>query len=262
MTTTMKKFKSKFGVLIWSFAITTFSIQLAQANTYSKNLPSDTVYKSPQLVLVKLSAHTYQHISYLKTNDFGNVPCNGMFVINDHQAIIFDTPATNVGTEELINYIRKNLKTAIEVVIPTHFHQDCVAGLDAFQKRRIPIMASTKTIAFLKTAGNKFVPFIKGFDHKLTLTLGDKKVYAAFLGEGHTKDNVVGYFPHDRVLFGGCLIKELDAQKGNLEDANVAVWPETIENVRRNYPRALIIIPGHGKCGGTNLLDYTSSLFN
>ncbi|MGY3053512.1 metallo-beta-lactamase class B [Pedobacter sp. UYEF25] len=257
----MKNARNNTCLVFWSFAIMAFSVHLVQANTSFKSLPNDTVYKSAQLILVKLSAHTYQHISFLKTNDFGNVSCNGMVVINDYQAIIFDTPATTASAEELINYLNKNLKTTVKAVIPTHFHQDCIAGLDAFQKRQIPIVASTKTIAFLKRAGNKFVPFIKGFKRQLNLTIGDKKVYAAFLGEGHTEDNVIGYFPAERVLFGGCLIKELGAQKGNLEDANVAAWSKTVETVSQNYPRALIIIPGHGKSGGIDLLHYTSSLF-
>jgi metallo-beta-lactamase class B len=42
------------------------------------------------------------------------------------------------------------------------------------------------------------------------------KITAKFFGEGHTKDNVVGYFPSENVMFGGCLVKELNASKGYL----------------------------------------------
>ncbi|WP_354361046.1 subclass B1 metallo-beta-lactamase [Pedobacter sp. UYP30] len=255
-----KKILRKSSLLVCSFAIVGLASQELRAMVLQKAPQKDTIYKSSQLMLVKLSNHTYQHISFLKTKDFGNVECNGMLVINDHEAVIFDTPATNSSTEELIQYVTKKLKAEIKVVIPTHFHQDCVAGLNAFHKHRIPIEASTKTIAFLKRAGNKYLPFIKSFNHLLTLNIGNKKVYAQFLGEGHTKDNVVGYFPADQVLFGGCLIKELGAQKGNLEDANVAAWLGTVKNVARSCPHANIVIPGHGKSGGTDLLDYTASL--
>jgi hypothetical protein len=37
-----------------------------------------------------------------------------------------------------------------------------------------------------------------------------------FFGEGHTKDNVVAYFLSEKILFGGCLLKELEASKGYL----------------------------------------------
>jgi len=68
-----------------------------------------------------------------------------------------------------------------------------------------------------------------------------------YYGEGHTKDNVIVYFPDDKVVFGGCLIKAVDAGKGNLEDANVAAWPETVRKLKRNYPDTKIVIADHGK---------------
>jgi metallo-beta-lactamase class B len=91
--------------------------------------------------------------------------------------------------------------------------------------------------------------------------VGDKKVYLGFFGEGHTKDNTIAYFPNDNILFGGCLIKGVDAGKGNLEDANLAAWSATVQNVKNNYPKVKTVIPGHGRLGGIELLDYTIQLF-
>jgi len=34
----------------------------------------------------------------------------------------------------------------------------------------------------------------------------------------------VGYFPKENIIFGGCLIKAIDASKGYLGDANTADW--------------------------------------
>ena len=62
-------------------------------------------------------------------------------------------------------------------------------------------------------------------------------------------------------MFGGCLIKELDATKGYLGDANVAAWSNTVEKVKNAYPNVKIIIPGHGNYGDKKLLDYTINLF-
>ena len=130
-----------------------------------------------------------------------------------------------------------------------------------FNKNHISSIASNKTIHLLTVNGNKFASLMKGFDDSLSLELGNKRVEVKYFGEGHTKDNIVGYFPVDSILFGGCLIKELSAEKGNLEDANLTAWPETVKKLKQNYPEAKIIIPGHGKSGGTDLLDYTISLF-
>jgi len=101
----------------------------------------------------------------------------------------------------------------------------------------------------------------KGFDNKLALKVGDRDVVTSFFGEGHTKDNVVGYFPSEKVMFGGCLIKELGAGKGNLEDANESAWPATVTNLKQTYPDVQVVIPGHGKPGDMALLDYTIKLF-
>jgi metallo-beta-lactamase class B len=134
-----------------------------------------------------------------------------------------------------------------------------VAGLAAFHQQGIPSYAHTATIALARST-NKTVPQ-NGFDQEREFKVGRKEVVTAYLGAGHTKDNVVGYFPGDQVLFGGCLIKELGAGKGNLEDANTAAWPSTVAEVKKAYPKAKIIIPGHGQPGGPNLLDYTIKLF-
>lgn len=64
-----------------------------------------------------------------------------------------------------------------------------------------------------------------------------------------------------KVLFGGCLVKEVGAEKGNVADANVQEWPLTIAGIKEQHPDIKIVIPGHGKPGGITLLDYTATLF-
>ena len=47
----------------------------------ANELGKDTVLNTKSLILVRLSANTYQHISFLNTNNFGKVNCNGMLVL-------------------------------------------------------------------------------------------------------------------------------------------------------------------------------------
>ncbi|HEV7379538.1 MAG TPA: subclass B1 metallo-beta-lactamase, partial [Dyadobacter sp.] len=101
----------------------------------------------------------------------------------------------------------------------------------------------------------------KGFSGLLELPVGREKVIAEFNGEGHTHDNVIGYFPAEKAMFGGCLIKELKAGKGFLGDANENEWPSTVRKVKSKYPDTKIVIPGHGATGDLKLLDYTITLF-
>lgn len=217
------------------------------------------MYKSDDLVIIKLSDNLYQHISFLNTDSFGKVECNGMIAKDGNETVIFDTPSDDKSSAELISWIKNDLHANINAVVPTHFHNDCVGGLKEFDKNNIPSYSNNKTIELAKAAGAN-VP-THGFDNELTLHVGSQKVYAKFFGEGHTKDNVVGYFPKENAIFGGCLIKEVNATKGYLGDANVQAWSATVEKLKTQYPDAKIIIPGHGKIGGIELLDYTIKLF-
>jgi metallo-beta-lactamase class B len=233
----------------------------AKADTLQSDSSLAYKYKTDNLIVHQLSKHIYSHISFLQTTTFGRVDCNGMIVVNEGEAIIFDTPADNESSKELITYLKENLKCKIKAIIPTHFHEDCVAGLEKFKEYDIPCYASDKTITLLKNKKPHLAIPIINFKDSLALAVGSKTVYTQYFGEGHTKDNVIGYFPEDKAVFGGCLIKTLGASKGNLEDANVNVWSETVRKLQMKYPQAEIVIPGHGKWGGTDLFDYTIKLF-
>lgn len=211
------------------------------------------------LVVEKIAANTYRHLSYLNTNDFGKVGCNGMIVTDGKEAIIFDTPTDSATSNILINWVETELGCKVKAIIATHFHDDCLAGLPAFHQHGIPSYANNMTIALAQKRGAPLP--LHGFELTKELTVGKEQVFLAYFGEGHTKDNIVGYFPADEVMFGGCLIKELGAGKGNLEDANTNNWPQTVKKLKANYPATKIVVPGHGKPGDLALLDYTIQLF-
>jgi metallo-beta-lactamase class B len=217
-------------------------------------------YETDSLKIEKISDHVFVHISYLSTKNFGNVPCNGMVLINKGKAIIFDTPTDDAVAMELINWVEKSLHCKIEAIITSHFHVDCLGGLNAFHQRGIPSFASSKTIELAKSK-NKIVPQ-NGFENYLELKLGNKKVISEFVGEGHTIDNIIGYFPSEKTLFGGCLIKAIGAGKGNLEDANTEDWAASVQKIKTKYKDIKVVVPGHGKSGGEDLLDFTIDLFS
>ncbi|MDR6968806.1 metallo-beta-lactamase class B [Flavobacterium arsenatis] len=218
-----------------------------------------TSYTSKNVTVKEVSPHVYQHISFLQTKSFGMVGCNGMIIIDNNEAIVFDTAIDDNTSEELINIISNQLNCKIKAVVATHFHSDCLGGLEAFHKVGIPSYAKDLTIELAKEKGSA-VPQ-NGIENDYQFTIGTQKVEARYFGEGHTKDNIIGYFPSEATMFGGCLIKEMNAGKGNLEDANVKDWPETIRKIKLAYPDVKTIIPGHGKVGDQGLLDYTITLF-
>lgn len=217
------------------------------------------VYSSSQLVITQVSENAFVHTSYKQTNDFGYVPCNGLVVSNKHESIIFDTPTNDTSAAALIQWVRDSLHCTINAIIPTHFHDDCLGGLKAFHENKIPSYAYFKTIELAKE--NKMQVPQNSFKDSLILKVGSEKVTVRFLGEGHTKDNVVGYFSSEYILFGGCLLKENGASKGYLGDANTKEWSFTVAKIKQEYPNIKIVVPGHGKHGNKDLLNYTIQLF-
>jgi len=215
----------------------------------------DEVYKSEILSIKQVSKHVYQHTSYLDAN----TPCNGMLIIYGNKAVVFDTTVDDESSSQLIDWITTAMKSEIIAVIPTHYHIDNLGGLNEFHSRGINSYTNDKTI---QIAAEKNLPVPRhGFNGYMELKIGDEKVYSEFLGEGHTPDNIIGYFPLENIMFGGCLIKALNDGKGNITEANIEEWPQTVKNVKLRYPNTEKIIIGHGEIGGMEIIDYTIRLF-
>jgi metallo-beta-lactamase class B len=217
------------------------------------------VFVSSGLVVSQIAPNAFGHISYKQTDEFGYVPCNGLVVRNGNEAIVFDTPTTDTSAEKLIKWVEGTLRCKVKAVVPTHFHDDCLGGLNAFHAHGIPSYAYFKTIELAKE--NKMAVPQNAFKDSMVLNVGNSNVLVRFFGEGHTKDNVIGYYSGDNIVFGGCLIKAVGASKGYLGDANVLAWSSTVEQIKERYPNVKYVVPGHGKYGGKKLLDYTIDLF-
>jgi len=224
-----------------------------------KSQKTDTTYTSETLKIIPLTKNSFVHISYLETDSYGKVACNGLIYMNEGEAIVFDTPVDDSTSEELLRWITNTKKHKIMAVVINHFHDDCLGGLAPFHQQNILSYANKKTIVLAEKEGNQ-IPKI-GFDGSKELTVGNQKISNQFIGEAHTRDNIVSYIASEQLLFGGCMVKSLDATKGYLGDANEAEWSNTIEKIKQLYPDLKIVIPGHGAIGGTDLLNYTEKLF-
>lgn len=219
----------------------------------------EIVYESDILKIMKLTEHIYLHESYLVTDEFGNVPCNGIIYSHGSESAVFDTPIDDVAANELIQWIENDLSNEIVMVVPLHYHNDNLGGLHAFHEHEIPSLAYHKTICLAKEYGMPLPQL--SFDPKIELKVDGVTLFVEFLGEGHTADNVVVYFPWEKLLFGGCLVKGMGWNRGNLAEANVDAWAETVRKVKATFPETEIVVPGHGNVGGNELLDYTIELF-
>lgn len=232
------------------------------AGAVRASVSTDSVlYQSDHLVIKQLATGTLLHISHMQVEGFGKVQCNGVVVTNGGEALILDSPSSLEASEELVHYLVEEEHLDVKGLIATHFHDDCVAGLSVFQNAGIPGYASKLTFKLLKELRSSAPLPQHELPEVSTFKIGKEEVEVAYFGAGHTPDNMVAYYAKDQVLFGGCLIKELGAGEGNLSDADVDAWPETVEQVKAAYPETRIVVPGHGAVGDQRLLIYTMELF-
>ena len=203
-----------------------------------------------KLELIKLSPETYMHISE---------GSNGMVTINNGEGIIVSTPPTDEATSELIKWVIDSLKVKITGVVIDSWHPDNMEGLDVFQSLHIKSYANEMT---RKIADEKGLPIPQiGFTGKMELKVGSKKLVLQYFGPAHTTDGIVVWIPEEKILFGNNGVRNNNGWIGNIGDANLQEWSGTIEKVKKEFGDAKFVIPGHGKFGGTELLDYTINLY-
>jgi metallo-beta-lactamase class B len=214
---------------------------------------------SKDIDIIQLSKNSYIHVSYSQVPGFGRTSSNGFIYTNNGEALLFDTPMDDSLTAQLVTWITHSLKVRIVGFVPNHWHVDCMGGLNYLNRVGIPSYAHEKTIAIAKS---KNLPIPQhGFVDSLALHLGNQTVICKYYGPAHTSDNIVTWIPSEKILFAGCMVKELNSGiLGNLADADLSEWPKTITRVIADYSSASIVIPGHGACGSQELLTHTQDL--
>lgn len=209
------------------------------------------------LQIKAIDAGVYLHTSYKLVNGFGWVDSNGLVVVNNKQAVIVDTPWSEVDTAELLSWISAQ-GLMLEASISTHFHEDRTAGIALLNSKSIPTYTSELTDEILKS---KDLP--RGSEvftgDSLQLLGGLIEVY--YPGAGHTKDNLVVWLPEKSMLFGGCLVRPMAwSSLGFTGDADISQWVHSVSKVQAKYPGVEKIVPGHGMLGDQTILKHTIEL--
>ena len=79
-----------------------------------------------------------------------------------------------------------------------------------------------------------------------------------FPGVAHTADNITVYFPDDKVLFAGCIVKGAkDTTLGNTADGDVAAYPAAVSALIARYPEVKTVVTTHSDPGGIELMQHT-----
>ena len=220
-------------------------------------------YGQTKLRVQPLTSSVWVHTSFKLLND-KPFPSNGLIIEGDSSVLIIDTAWDSLQTTQLIHWVDSALHKPISGVIASHWHDDRLGGTSGLQNASIPLYTSTLTKNFAWQAGDSVKA--NTFTSDTTFYLEAKAIEVSWPGAGHTKDNLVIWLPHEKVLYGGCLVKSQQATNmGNTKDADLKQWPATISHLLHKYKQARWLIPGHqqwNRAGtpATDLLQHTLKL--
>lgn len=192
---------------------------------------------------------------------------NSVVFVGTQSVTVVGATWTPETAELLADEIHKVTTKPISEVINTNYHPDRAGGNEYWKRAGVRIVSTQMTYDLLKSDWTRIVDWTRSVIPSfppLTLTLpsathpGDSelqggRVQAFYLGASHTPDGLFVYFPQEKILYGGCILKE---SLGNLAFADLQEYPKTLRKLKQTHPDIDTIIAGHGTAvHGPDLID-------
>jgi metallo-beta-lactamase class B len=209
----------------------------------------------PSLKITHLTGDFYifNTYNYYKGNKIG---ANGMYLLTNAGAVLVDSPWDTTQFQPLLDSIKVRHNKKVVMCIASHFHEDRTGGLEYFRQQGIKTYTTKKTDTLSLKRGRKRAEFL--IEQDTAITVGQYVLQTYYPGHGHTPDNIVIWFEKEKVLYGGCLIKSTDDNSlGNLADASVKDYANTLRNVQEKFKKPKFIIPGHNGWSSTKSLKHS-----
>jgi len=204
---------------------------------------SDDVY------VAQLSPKLWVHTTVGVLDDGSKYAANGMLLLDGEGSILFDAGWNADEAITLIDWAANVLKHPIMKAYATHFHNDRTGGIGALEQRGIPVYGIALTAELAAKAKNPVPDHVMPVPTEPVRVAGDAMIL--FPGAGHTRDNLVVYFPQEHSLYGGCFLKAGNAGGlGNTADSDVKVWPASVKKMQAAFPDESSVVPGHGPMDG------------
>jgi metallo-beta-lactamase class B len=213
---------------------------------------------SKGMVISHLTDNFYVYVTYRMVSD-QPFPSNSMYLVTDKGVVMFDTPWDTTQFQPLLDSIEHRHHQHVIMCISTHFHADRTAGLAFLKSKGIATYSSKLTYDLCKKRNEQQAQYF--FSDDTMFKIGDYSFETFYAGPGHTADNLVLWFGKYKILYCGCLVKSTENKGlGNIDDANITAWPNTIKKVMKKFPHPKYVIPGHFAWGGEEELVYTLKL--
>jgi glyoxylase-like metal-dependent hydrolase (beta-lactamase superfamily II) len=112
-------------------------------------------------------------------------PANSLFAVTPKGIVLVNTPWGDEQTQQLVDNVKQRFNKKIIFCVATHFHDDCVGGLDVLKKQGAKTYTSKQTYILAKKEKNELPQYT--FAGDTTFTIGGVTLKTYYPGEGHTK---------------------------------------------------------------------------
>jgi metallo-beta-lactamase class B len=201
-----------------------------------------------KLTLLRGPVYVAENTFYLKENS--------LVYVGERDVTVVGATWTPETAKLLHREIRKATSLPVRSVVLTNHHPDRAGGADYWTSIGAETYATERTKALLERNWDALLAETrKAFPDYPSLkrpiptivvdgdfSLQEGRVRTLYFGPSHTDDGVFVHLPEERVLYGGCILKE---HLGNLAHANVAEYPRTLARLRDAKLEIETIVAGH-----------------
>ncbi len=186
-------------------------------------------------------------------------------VVDRGEALVVDTRSTYQQAREVIGDLRALGAPRLAAVVNTHGHYDHAFGNRVF--RPAPIWGHERAAVMLGPGGGQrelaasglpelaaelaeveLDPPDQRFAARAEVEVGDRLVHLAFLGRGHTDNDIVLTVEGADVLCAGDLLE--NGAPPSFGDSFPLDWPATVQAVLQLTSDRTVVVPGHGEPAG------------
>ena len=198
-------------------------------------------------------------------------------VLGGDTALVVDTRTTLVQAREILDDLGDLGSPRVGIVVNTHGHYDHVFGNAVFRpaviwghercRTMIELTGETqreKAWRELPALADELAKVVldppdRVFADAATLDLGGREIRLAYLGRGHTDNDIVVSIPDTDVLCAGDLLE--NGAPPWFGDGYPMDWPATAERILTLTGERTIVSPGHGDQAGRAFVETSLGQF-
>ena len=223
----------------------------------------EQLQKDYPVTLSELAPGVWVHTTVYRIPGQAPIPLNGLVVVDGDEVTLVDAAWGELATVALIERVRQETGKPVTKLIVTHHHADRTQGVDAAEREGLEVFTHPDTPNLAARAGwpvpNTSVAALAEPGSRIKVG----KVEVAYPGPGHAPDNIVAYLPEEKILYAACLVRGAGSTNlGNIADADLPTWRESLVWTKSTYRNAETVVPGHGKGADILLIDATARLID